>query len=167
MNKLLILLLLIGGGYYGYQHSGFAPKSEAVKTYQKFADHLARDQYQEAKQYATGPALLAVDSLSRPAPNYGSSPVGVYKSAMSKEAIQQQGRTLTREMAGDVGETSYTVESEQKTADGQTVTLVATQQIARFRAGQVSPNLSIAKHTVELKHDATGWRVHSFQEQRN
>ncbi len=86
---------------------------------------------------------------------------------MSKEAVQQQGRTLTREMAGDVGETSYKVESEQKSADGQTVTLVATQQVARFRAGQVSPNLSFAKHSVELKHDVTGWRVHTFQEQRN
>jgi hypothetical protein len=167
MSKFLVLLLLIGGGYYGYHHSSLAPKSEAVQAYQKFADHMVRDQYQEAKQYAVGPALLAVDTLTRPVPNYGSSPVGLYKSAMSDEALKQYGRTMTREIAGDVGETSYKVESEQKSADGQTVTLVAVQQVSRFRSGQVRPNVSAFRHSVEMKHDATGWRVHSFQEQKS
>ncbi len=165
MKKLLLVALLLGGSYYGYQHSPLAPQSEAVQAYQKFADHMARDQYQEAKQYAAGPALLVVDTLTRPAPNYGSSPVGLYKSAMSDEAIKQHGRTLTREMASDVGETSFKVESEQTHGDGQTVQIVAIQQVSRFRSGQVRPNVSAFRHTVELKHDPTGWKVYAFQEQ--
>lgn len=165
MNKLLIVMLLIGGAYCGYHHRSLAPKSEAVQTYQKFADHMARDQYQEAKQYAAGPALLAVDMLTRPAPNYGSSPVGLYRSVMSEEAVKQYGRTMTRELAGDVGETSFKVESEQAQADGQTVRDVAVQQVARFRSGQVRPNISAFRHTVELKRDPAGWKAYAFQEQ--
>jgi len=65
MNKfliLLILLVLVGGGYYGYQHSSMAPKSEAFQANQKFADHMARDQYQEAKSLTAGAALQQVRS---------------------------------------------------------------------------------------------------------
>ncbi|MBI5854398.1 MAG: hypothetical protein HZB35_04060 [Nitrospirae bacterium] len=165
MNKLLVVAILIAGGYYGYQHSSLAPKSEVVQTYQKFADHMVRDQFQEAKQYAVGPALQAVETLLQPAPNYGSSPVGLYKSVMSDQAVKKYGRNLTRELAGDVGETAYKVESEQKQSDGQTVKIVAVQQVARFRAGKVQPNISVFRHTVEMKRAAAGWKVQSIQEQ--
>jgi hypothetical protein len=131
MNKFLILLVLVGGGYYGYQRSSMAPKSEAFQAYQKFADHMARDQYQEAKSWTAGATLQQVDLLLQPAPNYGSTPVGLYKSVMSDRAVKQYGRNLTRELAGDVGETAYKVESEQKQSDGQTVKIVAVQQVAR------------------------------------
>lgn len=165
MKKFLVLLILIGGGYYGYQHSSLTPKSEAVQAYQKFADHLVRDQYQEAKTWSAGAALQQVDYLLQPPPNYGSSPVGLYKSVMSDQSIKQYARNLTRELGGDVGETSYKVESEQKQSDGQTVKIVAVQQVARYRAGSVRPNISVFRHTVEVKHDPTGWKVYAFQEQ--
>ena len=151
-GKLVLVVILIAGGFFAYKKFMAAP-SEACQAYQKFADHLARGNFKQAMDLATGDAVDAIEDAAKPI-----SPIG---------APITQGQ-LTEQIAGEVTSVSYSIESETTSNNRNKVTIVATQYVHRYRAGDRAVGGGVTnklKHRVEMQRDASGWKVASFKEE--
>ena len=148
---LVLVVILIVGVFFAYRHFTAVP-SEACQAYQKFAEHLARGDYAQAKSLATGDAVDAVQDAANPV-----SPIG---------APVTQGQ-LTEQIAGEVDNVWYKIESETPSRDGSKVTIVATQYVHRYRAGDRAVGGGVTnklKQAVMMQRDGSGWKVSAFKE---
>ena len=149
---LVLVVILIVGVFFAYRRFTAKP-SEACQAYEKFADHLARGDYVQAKALATGDAVDAVQDAANPI-----SPIG---------APVTQGQ-LTEQIAGEVDNVWYSIESETASDNGKKVTIVASQYVHRYRAGDRAVGGGVTnklKQHVEMQRDASGWKVTSFKEE--
>lgn len=178
MGKLILLCILIAIGYFGYTKF-FGPQardsSEAIATYNKFADAMARNQYSQAKPFTSGAALAAVESEeSTMTKNLVINPYAGSKEIANearKEAglaplndKQVTGVSMMNEMAGPVASTKFEVTKEQ--ASGNSINLEVKGSVCRTQPGCMGArctHCSQSQHTVEMCKASGSWSVCSFQ----
>ncbi|MCO6431969.1 MAG: hypothetical protein J5J00_14010 [Deltaproteobacteria bacterium] len=151
-----IALLILGvSGWFGYQKF-MAPPSEAVKTYQAFADAIAREEFSEAENLADGAALRYVRKRQ------------LEFKAPALKVFGQTARTFSiKEIAGELKWAKYTVHSEVSENGGKSVSIEATQTSCRLPAKQaavICRNAVEKRQRATLEHDDQGWWVTSFIE---
>ena len=152
LGRPIMVLILVAAGALAYKWFTAAP-SEACLAYQKFADCLARGNLKQAEDLATGAAVDAVNNAATPISPIGSPlTVGV----------------LTEQIAGEVDNVWYKIESEETAEGGKKVMIGATQYVHRYRAGDRAVGGGVTnkyKHYVELQRDASGWKVSTFKQE--
>jgi hypothetical protein len=146
LKKLLVLVVLAAAGFFGYKQV-FAG-SEAYRAYERFADALLYDHWEEARKLAHGDDVLGLVSDS--------------------ERTAKTGGESYRLIRGTVHGSPYrTVESETASADGKTVTLKVVQEERRGPAtmAPVGPPTLRHRQKVEMLLTSDGWEVESFDEE--
>jgi hypothetical protein len=152
LKTVVLLLILVGGGYYGYRKF-FAQPSDACRAYQKFAELMAYAKYNQAKAMTSGDATDAVEAAAAPI----STPVG--------GGIDRA--EMVNQIAGEVTGVSYSIESEVASDGGDKVTIAATQYVHRYRPGDRAVGGGVTnkvKHNVVLEREGSEWKVTSFEE---
>jgi hypothetical protein len=147
MKKLIIVVVLAGGGFAAYRLA-FA-ESPAYQAYEKFADAMLHDRWDEARDVAAGESVTRLIDYAKAEPGF-------------------LGHECYRLLRGVIhmGPTRK-VESETESADGKEVTLRVIQEERRG-----SPTMApFGPPTVRHKQDAVvvstpdGWRVKEFKEE--
>jgi|CXWL01.1.fsa_nt_gi hypothetical protein len=155
--KIFLFALVLGGvGYIGYQK--FMTKSPAVKAYERFADLLARERYQEAKDLSSGEAASAVSAME----SMGRGKVGPNIRGMAPHRDQ-----MIREVAGTVATTTQRIEQQTKGGDGATVHLTAVSNVCREQPGCTGMPSRCNKcldfrHEVDMCNERGTWTVCGF-----
>jgi hypothetical protein len=156
MGKLLFLVLLAGGGWWAWQNglvpmpAGIAPPSPAFEAYARFSEHLAHDQYGNARGLATRGAVRAVQI--RELRGRRNTRLGISGYAVTKDDQEEAAK-------GVVLGVSHELLSEETSADGRTVTIEALARVCRRHAG-----CEEKKHDVEVCLHEEIWKVCSFHE---
>jgi len=156
--KLILVAVLAGGGWWGYQ-TYLAPPSPAVQAYTLFAEALAREEYQKAAEASTGQARGFVEARTQ---MMALSSMNVYgkEFSLSKPTISS--------IAGDIAWIKHK-RKEEKKSDAGNVILQVEETVCRIPPGVSS---AICKWPVTFLHDvevaqADGiWKVTSFKEER-
>jgi len=156
--KLILVAVLAGGGWWGYQ-TYLAPPSPAVQAYTLFAEALAREEYQKAAEASTGQARGFVEARTQ---MMAPSSMKVYgkEFSLSKPTISS--------IAGDIAWIKHK-RKEEKNSDAGNVILQVEETVCRIPPGVSS---AICKWPVTFLHDvevaqADGiWKVTSFKEER-
>lgn len=155
MFKWIFLILLIGGGYYGYTKF-MAPPSPAAIAYSKFFDALSRSEYDKAKQMSQGAALSDVEAIqSRMTRNIAPQVYGI--------TAQASAGAMVNEIAGMVSSTSFKAIKETKSGDR--ILLEGKGSICREQPGCSGArcfHCVQSAHNVELCPDASGLAVCSY-----
>lgn len=148
--------------------AGLFGPSEAVAVYQKYAEHMTRGQYEQAKPLATGPALKKVEMILAPAPaNRGSGPAALFRQISNPQAMEKYRNQMLNEIAGPVEKVSFKIESETSLDNGARVVITAVQSVMRVRPGSTALRGAVTtsfKHSVEVKKDGDKWKVSSLEE---
>ena len=162
MSKVITLLIIVGfavGGWFGYQKY-LAPPSPAYLAYQQFAEAMARENYDKAEGLAAGAARERVTSFHQGSVG---TDVKIYGQTLSMRPPS------IREIAGDVFSIRWQKQSEQKSQDGNSATLVVIETVCRIPPGVSS---AMCKWPVDFQHEAEvlleggSWKVASFTETR-
>ncbi len=147
MKKLIILAVLATTGF-GVYKVAFA-SSAAYKAYEKFADAMLHDRWDDARKLTTGDAVKGVIDQDESFP-------------------KKVGYEIYRNLRGVVHMgPSRRIESEAASPDGKSVTLRVLQE---ERRGPVTMS-PIGRPTVRHKQDVIvvqtpdGWRVQGFKEE--
>ncbi len=147
MKKLVILAVLAGAGFGVYKFA-FA-SSGAYQAYEKFADAMLYDRWDEARKLTTSDTVRGIIDQDESLP-------------------KKVGYEIYRNIRGVVHMgPSRKVESEVASADGKSVTLRVVQE---ERRGPVTMS-PVGRPTVRHKQDVVvaetpdGWRVQGFKEE--
>jgi hypothetical protein len=142
MRWLLILVLLAGLGA-GIYFLAFGKESEAFVTYKQFADAKTELKWKPASD------LIGGDEA---------------KAALERE--QNMWNTVGASMRGTILGTSYSLESETASADGNEVKLKLTQQVRLNPPGQTSAfgRTVPHRHTATMKKISGSWKVMAYSD---
>jgi hypothetical protein len=156
MFKWIFLILLIGGGYYGYTKF-MAPPSPAAIAYSKFFDALSRGEYDKAKQMAKGSALSDVDALqSQMTRNLAPTVYGITANVTAGKMIN--------EVAGMIKNTAFKATKETKSVDR--IFLEGDGSVCREQPGCMGVRCTHcvqSTHSAELCPDTSSLVVCSYQ----
>ncbi len=147
MKSLIIVIALAAGGFLIYQFA-FA-SSSAYKVYEKFANALLYDRWDEARELARGEDVK--DMIAE------------------KESIPRiLGHSTYRNIAGVIHWGPVrSVQSEATSPDGKKVTLKVVQEERRGSNTMAPVGPPTVRHNqdVVLVQTDDGWRVESFEEE--
>jgi hypothetical protein len=147
MKKLIVLAVLAGGGFAAYKLAFAA--SPAYQTYEKFADAMLYDRWDEARKLAEGDEVMsAIDEAEAQPGTIG------HETYRHIRGVIHMGPTRR-------------VESETESADGSEVTLRVVQEERRGSPtmAPIGPPTVRHKQEVVVARTPDGWRVKDFAEE--
>lgn len=145
MKKLAIAFAVVALSYLGYK-AVFAV-SPAYNAYKAFADALLYLQYDEAERWTNSRSVRKVIQRHRARARA----FGAYRWEQMNQIFIGPSRSIER---------------EETSRDGKTVTLRVIQEVRRgpINIGPVGPMNFRATHDVVMVETSAGWKVESFEE---